>query len=177
MSEFDLPIEEAEPIEDDQLEQVSRAGPSLEPPPPPAGHMAAPDVDVWSLTDVAGASDAPPRRPPPLDAAPSHEPPPRMPPPMQSRAERAAQPTVDVPPPAAPFVEAVADRGARALSEQVAVPGLDKEELRALAREVLEAVAWEVVPDLAETIIREEIARLTRPAGPQPSPETSSTAR
>jgi hypothetical protein len=31
----------------------------------------------------------------------------------------------------------------------------------ALSREVIERVVWEVVPDLAETIIREEIKRLT----------------
>ena len=30
-----------------------------------------------------------------------------------------------------------------------------------LSREVIERVVWEVVPDLAETIIREEIKRLT----------------
>jgi len=32
----------------------------------------------------------------------------------------------------------------------------------ALSREVIERVVWEVVPQLAETMIREEIARLTR---------------
>jgi hypothetical protein len=32
----------------------------------------------------------------------------------------------------------------------------------ALSREVLERVVWEVVPVLAETIIKEEIARLTK---------------
>jgi hypothetical protein len=31
----------------------------------------------------------------------------------------------------------------------------------ALSREVIERVVWEVVPDLAEVIIREEIRRLT----------------
>jgi hypothetical protein len=31
----------------------------------------------------------------------------------------------------------------------------------ALSREVIERVVWEVVPDLAETVIREEIQRLT----------------
>jgi hypothetical protein len=31
----------------------------------------------------------------------------------------------------------------------------------ALSREVIERVVWEVVPDLAETIIREELKRLT----------------
>jgi hypothetical protein len=29
-------------------------------------------------------------------------------------------------------------------------------------REVIERIAWEVVPDLAETIIKEELARLTQ---------------
>jgi hypothetical protein len=32
----------------------------------------------------------------------------------------------------------------------------------ALSRELIERVVWEVVPQLAETMIREEIARLTR---------------
>lgn len=42
--------------------------------------------------------------------------------------------------------------------------GLTPEQVQAvltLTREVVERVVWEVVPDLAETIIREEIARLT----------------
>jgi CheY-like chemotaxis protein len=43
--------------------------------------------------------------------------------------------------------------------------GLTKEQIEgvlALSREVVEQVVWEVVPDLAETLIREEIQRLTR---------------
>ncbi len=43
--------------------------------------------------------------------------------------------------------------------------GLTPEQIQAvlaLTREVVERVVWEVVPDLAETLIREEIARLTR---------------
>jgi hypothetical protein len=32
----------------------------------------------------------------------------------------------------------------------------------ALSREVVERVVWEVVPDLAEAIIREELKRLTQ---------------
>ena len=32
----------------------------------------------------------------------------------------------------------------------------------ALSREVVEHVVWEVVPQLAETLIKEEIARLTK---------------
>lgn len=37
-----------------------------------------------------------------------------------------------------------------------------REALNGLSREVVERIVWEVVPDLAETIIREEIRRLTR---------------
>ena len=36
------------------------------------------------------------------------------------------------------------------------------EAVLALSREVIERVVWEVVPQLAETMIREEIARLTK---------------
>jgi hypothetical protein len=36
------------------------------------------------------------------------------------------------------------------------------EAVTALSREVVERVVWEVVPVLAETIIKEEIARLTK---------------
>jgi hypothetical protein len=34
----------------------------------------------------------------------------------------------------------------------------------ALSRELVERVVWEVVPPLAETLIKEEIARLTKDA-------------
>jgi hypothetical protein len=43
--------------------------------------------------------------------------------------------------------------------------GLTPEQITAilsLTKEVVERVVWEVVPDLAETIIREEIQRLTK---------------
>jgi coenzyme F420-reducing hydrogenase beta subunit len=43
--------------------------------------------------------------------------------------------------------------------------GLSKDQIEgvlALSREVIEQVVWEVVPDLAETLIREEIQRLVR---------------
>jgi hypothetical protein len=43
--------------------------------------------------------------------------------------------------------------------------GLTKDQVDgvlALSREVVERVVWEVVPTLAETLIKEEIVRLTR---------------
>jgi hypothetical protein len=42
--------------------------------------------------------------------------------------------------------------------------GLSKDQIEgvlALSRQVVEQVVWEVVPDLAETLIKEEIKRLT----------------
>ncbi len=49
--------------------------------------------------------------------------------------------------------------------EQLATLGLTAQQTQAvlaLSREVVERVVWEVVPQLAETLIREEIARLMR---------------
>lgn len=41
-------------------------------------------------------------------------------------------------------------------------PQLSKSELEAIAREIIEKVVWEVVPQLAETILREEIEKLVQ---------------
>ena len=64
---------------------------------------------------------------------------------------------------AAPVAAAVAN-GAD-FSQKLANIGLTKEQVTAvlaLSREVVEKVVWEVVPTLAETLIKEEIQRLTR---------------
>jgi hypothetical protein len=60
---------------------------------------------------------------------------------------------------AAAVVSANAD-----LERKIGALGLTAEQaaaVLALSREVVERVVWEVVPDLAETIIKEEIRRLT----------------
>ncbi len=65
-------------------------------------------------------------------------------------------------PAAAPSAAAVAVSAA--MSEKLSEIGLtpqQAEAVLALSREVVERVVWEVVPELAETIIREEIKRLT----------------
>ena len=49
-------------------------------------------------------------------------------------------------------------------AEKLSGLGLTKDQIAgvlALSREVVEQVVWEVVPQLAETIIKEEIKRLT----------------
>jgi len=72
------------------------------------------------------------------------------------------EPEAPTPPPA----EAAVKVGAAAAADEVAAKlGGDLtpdqvEAVRALTAEVVERVVWEVVPDLAETIIREQIAKL-----------------
>jgi hypothetical protein len=46
--------------------------------------------------------------------------------------------------------------------EQLGLTAAQVDAVLALSREVVERVVWEVVPVLAETIIKEEIARLTK---------------
>ena len=45
--------------------------------------------------------------------------------------------------------------------EQLGLTPAQVEAVAALSREVVERVVWEVVPVLAETLIKEELARLT----------------
>jgi len=61
---------------------------------------------------------------------------------------------------------AVVDKAASLFNSRLSDLNLSDTQLQALlalSKDVVEKVAWEVVPDLAETIIREEIRRLTRP--------------
>jgi len=41
-------------------------------------------------------------------------------------------------------------------------PALDEENLERIARKTIEKIAWEIVPQLAETILREEIEKLVK---------------
>jgi CheY-like chemotaxis protein len=94
---------------------------------------------------------------PPVPAAP-----PRPAPAAAAPAPRAA---AAAPPPAAPVAAAAAAAGAGELMTRLDGLGLTPDQARAvlaLSREVIEKVVWEVVPDLAETLIREEIRRLTQ---------------
>jgi CheY-like chemotaxis protein len=73
-----------------------------------------------------------------------------------------ATPAAPVARPAAAVAAATADNGD--MAAKLADLGLTREQIEGvlgLSREVIERVVWEVVPDLAETIIREEIKRLT----------------
>ena len=66
---------------------------------------------------------------------------------------------------AVPAVAAATIASAGDLAKKLDRLGLSPEQIDgvlALSREVIEKVVWEVVPDLAETLIREEIRRLTQ---------------
>ncbi len=66
--------------------------------------------------------------------------------------------------PAAPVASAAVSAASAEMEGKLSGMGLTPAQVEgvlALSREVIERVVWEVVPDLAETIIREEIKRLT----------------
>ena len=67
--------------------------------------------------------------------------------------------------PAAASPKAAVAQATAGLEGKLADLGLSAEQVQgvlALSREVIERVVWEVVPTLAETMIKEEIARLTQ---------------
>lgn len=99
---------------------------------------------------VAAPMPTPPSRPQPVPSA------------VPERPAAAAAAPKAAPP--APVSRAVANATNGDLSAKLANLGLNKDQVEgvlALSREVIEQVVWEVVPDLAETMIREEIRRLT----------------
>jgi hypothetical protein len=131
-------------------------GPSLEPPPMPK--KARPKVDVWALDEEA-------------KRAPDAGPPPGTEDPIEEIAIDDVpmdddEPMEEVTPPPdlnlAPVTTKMATIAAPAIAKaaEAAVPGVPSDQMVAMAREIIERIAWEVVPELAETIIKAELARL-----------------
>lgn len=162
------------------------------PPPPPQPHVAPPppqpvaapqpmprlsDAQTTAPRPVYSPPNQPPQRsgtlmfavdgpaqPPAQGAAPAPSPPA---PQVQARpVAPVAPPRVATPaamPAAAPSAAIAAQ--ANGLAPKLARMGLTPAQIEgvlALSREVIEQVVWEVVPQLAETLIQEEIARLTK---------------
>ncbi|HEY3237292.1 MAG TPA: response regulator [Polyangiaceae bacterium] len=114
---------------------------------PPAAPMPA----------VAPVAVSPLARPAPSPAAPAVRPA------VAAAAARPAPPAAAVA--AAPVAAAAVTAGDGQFAERLRGLGLTKDQVDgvlALSREVVERVVWEVVPTLAETLIKEEIVRLTR---------------
>lgn len=92
------------------------------------------------------------------------------PPPKDEPAAEVVVPPAGAVPHAAAAAKAGAPKAAVAqatagLEGKLADLGLSADQVQgvlALSREVIERVVWEVVPTLAETMIKEEIARLTQ---------------
>ena len=164
------------------------SAPGTRPGPPGATRPPAPEharARTLMFGDAGGPADAPSPQPP--AAAPGGTaghtkpsaaiyPPSRQPAPATKAAAPAPPPT---PKPASahgsPKAPAVAARPAAQaavassvnghLAGKLGELGLSAQQIEAvvaLSREVVEQVVWEVVPQLAETLIKEEIARLTK---------------
>ncbi len=141
-------------------------------PQPPVNAQAAPAPAVSRVPTFAGtqpASSSLGARP---VSAPSPQPPPTAPiahAPVAQRPAPAPAPA-PAPTPQAPAAAPVAAAPAAALAgdgqfaDKLSALGLTREQVQgvlSLSREVVEQVVWEVVPVLAETLIKEEIKRLT----------------
>lgn len=156
--------------------QPAAARPSVAPPARPAG--APPPVRPSGV--VPGARPPPPRPgatvpPPARPAAATRPPPPRpsvvpgarpppppgtMPPGARPPAPPAARPAPPAPGPVAAGRGPAPAPAARVTPENH--EALLREALTTASRDMLEKVIWEVVPELAETIIREELERLIK---------------
>jgi hypothetical protein len=119
-------------------------------------------------TVAFGAGQAPvPAKPAAAPARPALEleEAPRAPTPSPAVAPKPAAPLKPAAPVAAPArAAAAATSDGGEMAARLAGMGLTREQVEGvlgLSREIIERVVWEVVPDLAETIIREEIKRLT----------------
>jgi len=123
---------------------------ALRPPLPPP---------VWPMPPAAPRPVVPRLSPPPpTAAAPVVAPTPAEP--ITRKVRTPAPPTV-VPgvPPIAAAVASVVDQKVSSLAAR----GPEYEAIAKLSREIIEEVVWEVVPELAEAIIRQEVDRLASP--------------
>lgn len=128
-----------------------RPAPPAPPKAPPAAPAAAPGgrsgtIAFGAPSPTAAGSPAPPAAAPAPRPAPAPAPAP-------------------APTPAAAPVAAAASAATADLAGKLQGLGLTSEQVQgvlALSRDVVERVVWEVVPELAETIIKEEIRRLTQ---------------
>jgi len=156
-------------------------------PRPPVGPPAAPGAPAGPPGAGAGKGNWPTQRthtlsfegglpvvpPPAARPAPAPAPAAAAPPPAAAHAPapatavpRAPAPVAPPPAPVAPPVAAAAIATANGqLAGKLGDLGLTSQQadaVLALSREVVERVVWEVVPQLAEALIKEEIARLTK---------------
>jgi CheY-like chemotaxis protein len=153
MPAFQMPVAPAPP-------PAAPQPPTAQPPP------AAPTAPAAAAATAAPSAHTVPTAAPPRVAAP--EPPPHAAqaahPAVHSPAAITASPATPAhapPVPAAAPIAAVVNGSLAGKLGDLGLTPAQVEGVLALSREVVERVVWEVVPQLAETIIKEEIARLT----------------
>jgi DNA-binding response OmpR family regulator len=136
---------------------AAAAKPAPSPAAPPVTAPVAAKVPARSQTLVFGEGAAPP----PAAAAAAAA----KPAPAAAEAPKGHTPVPATPVTSQPVASAAAASVNGHLSGKLSDLGLSASQVDAvlsLSREVVEKVVWEVVPQLAEAIIKEEIARLTK---------------
>jgi CheY-like chemotaxis protein len=133
------------------LPSITRTAPSGLPIVQPPVQAAAPAAIVQPMPPVQPVQPVQPVPPASAHTVPTAAPP------------RTAE-VIPTPVPAAPTIGATAINNGRLAGKltDLGLTPVQVEAVLALSREVVEKVVWEVVPQLAETIIKEEIVRLTR---------------
>jgi CheY-like chemotaxis protein len=132
---------------------------------PPVGPIQPRPVVAARPAPTPAAAPPSPAQPPAAARAPSS--PQAAPPPAPAARPAAPAPAAAPPappPPAPPAAAAMSAELPRDLASKLAGLGLTKDQVSgvlALSKDVVEQVVWEVVPMLAEAMIKEEIKRLT----------------
>lgn len=134
------------------------------PPPRPPAPPTPPAPPVKAQLEVVEEDDDPVIE---LSSPPAARVPSRKPAPAPAAKKPAPAPAAAAAPAAAPAASpaAAATAPGSALAGSLDALGLTKEQVEsvlALSRDVVEKVVWEVVPDMAETLIREELKRLMK---------------
>ncbi|HBA87177.1 MAG TPA: response regulator [Geobacter sp.] len=152
---------------DDEAEEIEETGPALDAQPveepswtPPAEEffseepqpVEAQEAEGFQLPEYEGFAFEPEAAAPVVPAAAAAEPAPPVEP-VAAPELRAAAPAAPVAPAAEPPPSAAA--AVASLSEDALAAAISR-----ISREVIERIVWEVVPDLAEALIKEEIRKL-----------------
>jgi CheY-like chemotaxis protein len=142
-------------------------GPAAPPAPSPPPPAVVPGVPPGHSPITRTAPSGMPliQQPPPQSTAPKPSPasvPTTVTPSRTAPSVVAVAPAAPAPPAAASPVAAAVNGHLAGKLGDLGLSPAQAEAVLALSREVVERVVWEVVPQLAETIIKEEIARLTK---------------
>jgi len=121
-----------------------------------AAPRPAPAVSARNAVSQPGASPAPPSPPPNTEGS-------RMPEPVRTSASPAGIPS-QVPQMPRPSLIPRAPVPAPVLAalERIAARGAEYEAIAKLSAEAIQQIVWEIVPELAEVIIRAEVDRLAK---------------